>query len=126
MKPRAPDRNRTCNLVLTRDLHYLLCYESISQDGTLYVESNHLISLEEKLFTLNIYVCIAEPSLLVLQERFELSTRGSSGLRSTIGATAALISGWQFQSTALTMDFTTLIMELALQVFQCCQFLLSW
>ena len=53
MKPKALDRDRTCNLVLTRDLHYLLCYESISQDGTLYVESNHLISLEEKLFTLN-------------------------------------------------------------------------
>lgn len=33
MKPRTPDRNRTCNLVLTRDLRYLLCYESISQDG---------------------------------------------------------------------------------------------
>ena len=92
MKPRALGETRTPNPSLTRRMHYLLCYESISQDGTLYTELNRLISLEEKLFTLNIYVCIAEPSLLVLQERLELSTRGSSGLRSTIGATAALIS----------------------------------
>lgn len=56
MKPRALGETRTPNLVLTRDLHYLLCYESISQDGTLYTELNRLISLEEKLFTLNIYI----------------------------------------------------------------------
>lgn len=83
MKPRTPDRNRTCNLVLTRDLHYLLCYESISQDGTLYVESNHFISLEEKLFTLNIYIYIAEPSLLVPRDRIERTTPGSSDPCST-------------------------------------------
>ena len=77
MKPKALGETRTPNLVLTRDLHYLLCYESISQDGTLYTELNRLISLEEKLFTLNIYVCIAEPSLLVPRDRIERTTLGS-------------------------------------------------
>ena len=74
MKPKTLGETRTPNLVLTRDLHYLLCYESISQDGTLYTELNHLISLEEKLFTLNIYVCIAELSLLVEVMGFEPTT----------------------------------------------------
>ena len=83
MKPRALGETRTPNLVLTRDLHYLLCYESISQDGTLYTELNRLISLEEKLFTLNIYVCIAEPSLLVLEAGVEPTTPWASTMCST-------------------------------------------
>lgn len=51
----ADDRNRTCNLPLTRRLHCLLCYVSIHKTGILYTELNRLISLEEKLFTLNYY-----------------------------------------------------------------------
>ena len=83
MKPRAIGESRTPNPSLTRRMHYQLCYDSISQDGALYVESNHLISLEEKLFTLNIYVCIAEPSLLVPRDRIERTTPGSSDPCST-------------------------------------------
>ena len=83
MKPRALGETRTPNPSLTRRMRYLLCYESISQDGTLYTELNRLISLEEKLFTLNIYVCIAEPSLLVLEAGVEPTTPWASTMCST-------------------------------------------
>lgn len=49
----APDRSRTCNLLITNQLRCQLRHGSIHKTGILYTELNRLISLEEKLFTLN-------------------------------------------------------------------------
>ena len=51
----APDRSRICNLPLTRRTRYQLRHGSIHKTEILYTELNRLISLEEKLFTLNYY-----------------------------------------------------------------------
>lgn len=51
----APDRSRTCNLLITNQLRCQLRHGSIHKTGILYTELNRLISLEEKLFTLNYY-----------------------------------------------------------------------